>query len=136
MLERLGVDIKAAMKNKQKDKLEALRYLKSMLLENKTAKKPIAEVDVAINLAKKLNDSLSSYPEDSPAREKILKELSFLDDYLPQKMDEAKVRDLIENIIAKSDSPQLGLVMKELNSHIKGRFDGKRASEMVKDLLG
>jgi len=31
------------------------------------------------------------------------------------------------------DNPNMGMVMKELTPKIKGQFDGKRASELVKE---
>ena len=41
IIEKLNGDIKDAMKKGEKERLDAVRYLKSMLLENKTSKKPM-----------------------------------------------------------------------------------------------
>ena len=49
MMDQINLDIKEAMKSKDKQRLNALRYLKSKLLENKTAKQPKAELDVVIS---------------------------------------------------------------------------------------
>ncbi len=135
MIDQLNEDIKSAMKASEKDKLAALRYLKSMLIENRTSKAPIAEVDVAIKHVKKLKDSLESYPADNPMVEKIKVEIQFLEPYLPSQLSEADVVSIIKKIISTLDAPNMGLVMKELTPQIKGRFDGKRANDLVKENL-
>lgn len=135
-MDQLNQDIKEAMKSGQKERLAALRYLKSMLIENKTSKSPIAELDVAIKHVKKLKDSVESYPKDNPMRDKIIEEVTFLEPYLPKPLNEQEVRDLIQSIIAGLDQPNMGAVMKELTPQIKGKFDGKKANDFVKEYLG
>lgn len=131
MIEKLNVDIKDAMKTGQKEKLDAIRYLKSMLMENKTSKKPIAEIDVIIAHSKKLKDSLENFPAGSELRVKTEKELGFISIYLPQQMNEGEVKTIIRNIVANGAN-NMGMVMKELSPQIKGRFDGKMANDFVK----
>lgn len=131
MIEKLNVDIKDAMKTGQKEKLDAIRYLKSMLMENKTSKKPIAEIDVIIAHSKKLKDSLENFPAGSELRVKTEKELGFISIYLPQQMNEDEVKTIIRNIVANGAN-NMGMVMKELSPQIKGRFDGKMANDFVK----
>lgn len=135
MIDQLNEDIKLAMKASEKEKLAALRYLKSMLIENKTSKAPIAEIDVAIKHVKKLKDSLDSYPVDNPMVVKIQAEIEFLEPYLPSQLNEIDVIAIIKKIISSLDAPNMGLVMKELTPQIKGRFDGKRANDLVKENL-
>lgn len=136
MIEQLNQDIKTAMKAKEKEKLAAIRYLKSMLLENQTSKNPKPEMDIVIKHVKKLKDSVESYPADNPMREQIQNEIAFLEVYMPKQLDEAEVNQMIDQIISSlGDSPQMGGVMKELTPKIKGMFDGKKASQMVKDKL-
>lgn len=127
--------IKEAMKEKNKPKLEALRYLKAMLLENKTAKKPKEEMDVIIAHHKKLRDSISMYPEGSEQASKIIQEASFIEEFLPQQLSEEEVIQLIKEISSSLDKPNMGGIMKELSPKIKGKFDGKKASELVKSSL-
>lgn len=135
MLERVSADIKEAMKNQEKERLQALRYLKSMLLENKTSGTPKNEQDVVIALAKKLKDSLESFPEGHSSRVQVERELSFLTPYLPAGLSEAEVEGIIQEILSRLEKPQVGLIMKELSPQIRGRFDGKRANELVKKMV-
>jgi uncharacterized protein YqeY len=135
MLEKINADIKTAMKAKEKERLEALRYLKSMLMENNTSKSPKEPMDVVISHVKKLNDSLKNFPEDNPLHAKTKQEIEFLKVYMPEQLDVAAVQKLIDDIKAKHDNPHMGVIMKELTPQIKGKFDGRKASEMVKSAL-
>lgn len=136
MFERINDDIKKAMLGKDKPRLDALRYFKSMLMENKTSKAPIAEMDVLIKHVKKLKDSLDSFPPENEVRKRTEVEITILADYMPKQLDEAVVIEKIKAIIASNAGLNVGLVMKELSPFIKGQFDSKRANELVKELLG
>lgn len=135
MIEQLNSDIKEAMKAKHKEKLTALRYLKSMIMENNTSKKPSSEMDVAIKHHKKLKESLVNYPDGHDMKAQIENEIEIIGNYLPQQMTEQEVSNIIEKIKTSHENPNMGAVMKELQPQIKGRFDGKKASQMVKDAL-
>ena len=135
LAEKLNSDIKDAMKAKEKDKLQALRYMKSMLMENSTSKKPVPELDVIVKHHKKLKESLENYPADHPMAIQTTAELEFVATYLPQPLSEEEVQKIINDIKGKLDAPNMGAIMKELQPQIKGRFDGKKASQMVKDSL-
>ena len=135
MMEKITEDIKKAMFAKDKERLDALRYFKSMLIENKTSKAPIAEMDVLIKHVKKLKDSLESFPPENEVRKKTERELIVLNEYMPQQLTEDVVKGYIHDIIAKTPGVNAGLVMKELSPKIKGQFDSKLANELVKAAL-
>ncbi len=135
LIDTLNSHIKDAMKAKEKEKLQALRYMKSMLMENATSKKPIQEMDVIIKHHKKLKESLENYPAEHPMAIQTTAELDFVATYLPQQLSEEDVKTIITNIKSSLDKPNMGAIMKELQPQIKGRFDGKRASDMVKEAL-
>ncbi len=133
LLDVINQDIKEAMKAKEKEKLQALRYLKSMLMENSTSQKPVPEMDVVIKHSKKLKDSLVNFPEDHPMHSQTLFEIKVMEKFLPQALSQEEVQALIDKIKAGLDNPNMGDIMKELQPQIKGRFDGKLASQMVKE---
>lgn len=136
MMEKITEDIKKAMIAKDKDRLDALRYLKAMFIENKTSKAPQPEMDVLIKHVKKLRDSLENFPEGNEIRIKTEKEIAALTEYLPKQLTEAEVKTFITEIISKNPGINAGLVMKELSPKIKGQFDSKLANELVKAALG
>ena len=135
MFDQVTSDIKEAMKAKEKEKLNALRYLKSLLLENKTSKSPKPELDVVVAHQKKLKDSMQAYPTESEQRQKISEEIEFLKPYLPTPMTEEDVRKIISEILSKMEKPHIGMIMKELSPQIKGKFDGKAANKIVQELM-
>ena len=136
MFEQITEDIKKAMIAKDKDRLDALRYFKAMLIENKTSKAPIAEMDVLIKHVKKLKDSLENFPEGNDIRKKTEVEINVLSDYMPKQISADEVKAMIASIIAANPGVNAGLVMKELSPKIKGQFDSKLANELVKAALG
>jgi uncharacterized protein YqeY len=136
MFEQITEDIKKAMLAKEKERLDALRYFKSMLIENKTSKAPIGEMDVLIRHVKKLKDSLESFPPENEVRKKTEREIQVLAEYMPKQLSEDTVKGYIQEIISKTPGVNAGLVMKELSPKIKGQFDSKTANELVKAALG
>ncbi len=135
LMAKIENDMKEAMKAKEKEKLESLRYLKAMLLENKTSKNPKPELDVAILLKNKLTESLTQFPQDNPLYQKTINEINFISVYLPSALSENEVKDIISNILKSNPSANPGMVMKELSPQIKGRFDGKKANLLVQEAL-
>ena len=136
MFDQITEDIKKAMFAKDKERLDALRYLKSMLIENKTSKTaPIAEMDVLIKHVNKLKDSLESFPPENEVRKKTEREIIILSEYMPKQLTEDVVVGFIKEIIANTPNINAGLVMKELSPKIKGQFDSKIANELVKAAL-
>jgi uncharacterized protein YqeY len=129
--EQISKDIVQAMKDKQKDKLEALRYLKALFIQNNTSTKPTDDLSVMVAHVKKLQDSTEMYAAGTEARIKLDNEIAILKTYLPAEMSEGEVVAIINSIKA-SGKTQMGEIMKELQPQIKGRFDGKRASDLVK----
>lgn len=132
--EQITHDIKEAMKAKDTAKLGALRMLKAAFIHNNTAVKPLDDMSVAIAHVKKLTDSLEMFPAGSDQRKETEAEIAALKGYLPAEMTEAEVVKLIADIKARG-AKDMGSLMKELQPQIKGRFDGKRASELVKAAL-
>lgn len=134
LMEQVNNDIKEAMKAKQQERLDALRMLKAEYIKNNTAPKPTDELSVTVAHAKRIQDSLEMYEKGTPAHDKIVKELEVIKAYLPKAMEEADVVKLISDIKA-AGAKDMGSIMKELQPQIKGRFDGKRASDLVKAAL-
>ena len=135
MLEEMGKLIIAAMKAKEVDRLKVLRYLKSLLLENKTAKKPIEEMDVIIKHHKRLSDSLELYKSDQARLDEIKGEIKVVSEFMPKQLTEEDVVNIISKIKSSLENPNMGSIMKELSPQIKGQFDGKIASQLVKNSL-
>ncbi len=136
MIERVSEDIKAAMKAKDKSRLDALRMLKSAFIENNTSAKPKPELEVAIAHVKKLKDSLESYPAGSAEVAKIKSEIEMLAAYVPQPLSKEDFEGMVRTFIQNNEAADFASVMKAISPEIKGRFDGREASQIVKSMLG
>jgi uncharacterized protein YqeY len=136
MLERVTEDIKAAMKAKDKGRLDALRLLKSAFIENNTSAKPKADAEVAIAHVKKLKDSMEQFPPGSDEVAKLKSEIEYLADYVPQPLSKDDFETMVKEFISSNPGADFGAVMKAITPQIKGRFDGREASQIVKTLVG
>lgn len=134
LMEKVNNDIKEAMKARQQSRLDALRMLKAEFIKNNTAVKPTDEMSITVSHAKRLSDSLELYAGNEEATAKIKAELAVVQEYLPQALAESEVIEMINQIKA-AGAKDMGAIMKELQPQIKGRFDGKRASDLVKAAL-
>lgn len=139
-------EIKSAMLSKDKDRLRALRAIKSMILLAETEKgrsQELSEEDAAkilIKAAKQRKDSLEIYQqqgrEDLAAIEQS--ELDVIESFLPKQLTEEELKDALNTIISKvgASTPQdMGKVMGLATKELAGKSDGKAISAMVKSLL-
>ena len=64
--------------------------------------------------------------------------MAIIEAYLPQQLTDAEIKTRVETAIAElgvSDMKGMGPVMKRLTVELKGRADGKRISQLVRELL-
>ena len=137
--------IKLAMIAKDKDKLAALRAVKSAFIiemskdgsdaiDDEVAEKIIAK------LVKQRKESASIFTEqgrDDLAKDEIV-QLQFLQVYLPEQMSEDEVMKVIKEVILQigaSSPSDIGKCMGILMGRLKGKADGKLISRLVKDEL-
>ncbi|MBP5246900.1 MAG: GatB/YqeY domain-containing protein [Fibrobacter sp.] len=145
LLQEILADIKAAMKAHDTVTLEVLRTLHSDIKNVAiNAKKDVTDevvLDVLAKSIKQRNESIEMLRkggrEESAQEEE--KTLAVYQKYLPKQLSEEEVKALIEEIKAQvgAQGPKdMGKVMKELTPKTKGRFDGRRVSDLVKAALG
>jgi len=84
---------------------------------------------------KKLNGTLELYENDKNRLEDLKSEIEIIAGFLPKQLSKEEVIQMISKIKASLESPNMGSLMKELSPQIKGKFDGKLASQLVKDSL-
>jgi uncharacterized protein YqeY len=143
--EKILEDIKTAMKNKEAERLEAIRFLQAAVKNREIELRPNAITDQDIlavikKLAKQRKDSIVEFEKagrnDLVAKEKF--ELSVMEHYLPEQMSEAQVAAIVEEAIKSlgaNSAKQMGAVIKEVMAKTGGQADGKMISELVKAKL-
>jgi len=146
IFETINEDIKAAMKAREKDKLEALRNIKKVMIEAKTAKGANAEltdeesIKIISKLAKQGFDSATIYKQQN--REDLylqeMNQLAVYEEYLPKKLSDAELTAAITEIIKQvgaTSLKDLGKVMGVASKELAGKADGKDILEKTKSLL-
>ena len=99
-----------------------------------------AITEVLNKQAKMRRDSIDAFRKGGRTDlvEKEERELAFINAYLPEQLDEAKIRDIARRVIAETGAkgPQdTKLVMPKVIAETKGRADGKAVSAIVGALL-
>ncbi|EAW39131.1 GatB/YqeY domain-containing protein [Lyngbya sp. PCC 8106] len=143
--DQISEEIKAAMKAKDKVRLEAVRSIKKVLIEKESEVKgkgqetltPEQELEVLMQQAKQRRDSIEQY--DKAGREDLAEtekaELVIIEEFLPQQLSDAEVATIIDEVIAEvnASSPKdMGKVMGPVMQRLKGQADGKKVQELVK----
>lgn len=146
LFDLISSDIIAAMKAKEKEKLEALRGIKKAMIEAKSAvgvNNELTDVDylkIISKLAKQGNDSALIYKEQgrNDLYEQEIFQVKVFESYLPAKMSDAELTESIKAIIAEvgaSGMKDMGKVMGVASKKLAGLAEGKDISDKVKALL-
>lgn len=142
--DQIMADMKSAMKNHDKTTLNTVRMIKSALMNEEIKAghdlTPDEELTVLNREKKQREESIDEFIKANrdDLAEETKKELAVVEKYMPKQMNQdelrAAVKETIDEVGAKGKS-DFGKVMKALMPKIKGRADGKAASQAVRDQL-
>jgi hypothetical protein len=146
--ERIGDDLKAAMKSGDTVRRETLRTLRAVLLEKEIEKRGGGpgmtgddEIAALTGAAKKRKESIEQFtlggrPE---LADQEAKELAIIQEYLPQPLSPAEIAAIVKGAIADAGATgpsDFGKVMPLVMKQVRGKADGKAVQELVKQALG
>jgi uncharacterized protein len=148
LIDRIGENIKTAMKAKDKLRLETYRSIKKVLLDKEVSVRPSGqteltpeqEIEALVQIAKQRRDAIEQYTTAGRAdlAEKEAAELSVIEEFLPQQMTDEAVSEAIAAIVTQvgaTSAKDMGKVMGVAMQQLKGKADGKKVQEMVKAKL-
>jgi uncharacterized protein YqeY len=146
LFERINEDLKAAMKAREKEKLEALRNIKKVMIEARAAKGAGSELTddeslkIIAKLAKQGTDSATIYREQN--REELynqeLAQVKVYETYLPEKLSDEELTKVVKTIIEKTGATSMkdmGKVMGLASKELAGKAEGSEIAAKVKELL-
>ena len=147
IFEKVSKDIIAAMKAKDKMRLEALRNVKKYFIEAKTAPGANDTLDdaTALTILSKLatqgRDTAALYTEQNrpDLAEEEAAQAAIIEEYLPKALSPEELEAEVKAIIAEtgaSSMKDMGKVMGIASKKLAGRADGKAISALVEQLLG
>ena len=142
--EQIMSDMKEAMKARNKVRLNTVRMIKSALMNEKikAGHDLTAEEELTV-LSREKKQREESIDEFTKADRKDLadetkQELAIVESYLPKQMTEEELNQAVSSAIAEVNAQgksDFGKVMKVLMPKIKGKADGKAASDVVRKQL-
>lgn len=146
LFDQISSDIMDAMKAREKEKLEALRGIKKVMIEAKSAAGATGELTdqdclkIISKLAKQGADSAAIYKEQgrTDLYEQEIFQVKIFETYLPAKMSDTELTENIQAIIAEvgaSGMKDMGKVMGIASKKLAGLAEGKDISDKVKALL-
>ena len=146
LFDQVSKDIIAAMKAKDKVRLEALRNIKKVFIEAKTApgaNDTLEDADamkILQKLAKQGHDSAELYAGQNrqDLADAELAQVEVIESYLPKPLSAEEIEAAVKEIIAQTGAQsikEMGKVMGVASKQLAGRADGKAISEAVKRLL-
>jgi uncharacterized protein YqeY len=146
LFDQISEDIKAAMKARDKVRLETLRNIKKVFLEAKTApgaNDTLADADalkIIAKLAKQGKETAKTYSDAGrqDLADAELAQVEVLESYLPKQLSQEEIEAEVKKIIAEvgaTSMKEMGRVMGTASKQLAGKADGRVISEIVKELL-
>ena len=143
--EKINDEIKLSMKEKNVDKLSALRSVKSAILleltkDGKTNMSDEIAIQIISKLVKQRKESASIFKSKNrlDLEKEELSQIKYLEVYLPKQLSEDEIEEYIstklneiDNFSLKDMGRLMGLLMKDLS----GKADGKIISKILKRKL-
>lgn len=144
--DKINDDLKEAMKAREKEKLEALRNIKKVIIEAKSSKGAGSELDdeevlkIIAKLAKQGSESAAIYSQQgrTDLYEQEMFQVAVFESYLPAKLSNDDLTKEIKAIITElgaTSIKDMGKVMGLASKKLAGLADGKDISAKVKELL-
>ncbi|MBR0117162.1 MAG: GatB/YqeY domain-containing protein [Prevotella sp.] len=146
LFEQISEDIKAAMKARDRVRLDTLRNIKKVFLEAKTAPGANDTLDdadalkIIQKLAKQGRESAATFAQQNrqDLADNELAQVAVIESYLPKQLDEAEIEAQVQEIIAAtgaSGMKDMGKVMGIASKQMAGKADGRAISTIVRRLL-
>lgn len=144
--DKVMTEMKAAMRAKDTNKLEALRAVKSALLLAQTeagGKEGLSEDDemkLLQKLIKQRRESAAIYNEQGRAdlAQPEMEQALVIQNFLPEQLSEEEIEKKVEEIINRtgaSGMQDMGKVMGVASKELAGKADGRTISNIVKQKL-
>lgn len=143
---KVHADMVSAMKNKEKEKTNCLKMLKTAFMEYKTSPNGKREpkdsdlMKIIQKLAKQRKETGELYKSQNrpDLAEQELFEYEVLSEYLPKMLSEDDVIKIVDDTITNmgaSTMKEMGKVMAYINKTYAGQVDGSMVSTIVKAKL-
>ena len=142
--EQLTEDLKQAMRSRDAQRRDVLRYLRSAVRNLEIEKQEEADDEAITGLlwrqARQRRDSIEAYSKGG--RDDLVKkeedELAIIMEYLPAELTDEEISEIAAKVVDEvgATSPrEMGMVMGRIIPQVEGRADLKKVSQTVAALL-
>jgi len=142
--DRIQGEMAKAVKSKDKQRLSALRMIRSAIQNREIEKRsPLTDEEVVqtlSSLAKKHKESIEQFRKGS--RQDLVKKeeagLQVVLSFFPEQLDEKQIREQLDQIIEELGAvglKDLGAVMKTAMTRLKGRAEGRVVQQLARGML-
>jgi uncharacterized protein YqeY len=142
--ERINEDVKDAMRQKDKPRLNALRLITAAIKQVEVDKRiemdDDAVIEVLTKMLKQRRESIEQY--EKAGRDDLLQQEQFevgvIEPYMPEQLGEDEIVKMIEQAIADtgaSSMKEMGKVIGKLKPAMAGKADMGMVSKLVKEKL-
>ena len=144
LAETIRADMTAAMRARDSARRDTLRLLIAALDNARIAAgHDLSDEEAVVALqreARQRRDSIEEYRKGSrdDLADREQDELAIIGSYLPEEFSEDELRTILDEVVTEvgaSGPGDLGKVMGPLMARVRGRADGRRANELVRERL-
>ena len=137
-------DLKAAMKNQDKETLSVIRMIKGAIqMEELNTKRELTDDEVIGIISKQIisrKESIAEFEKGNRTDliEQTASEIKILEKYLPEQLSETEVLEIIEqafNEVNPEGMKDMGKLMGIITPKVKGRYDMSEISKIIKNKL-
>ncbi|MEN8252756.1 MAG: GatB/YqeY domain-containing protein [Patescibacteria group bacterium] len=135
--QKLTNDMKTAMKARDMDVLQTIRFLLSEIKNVEIDKGEQDDKDIEKIISsqvKKIKEAISEFKrgdrQDLVTKEE--KKLEVLAKYLPKQMSQEELEKIVNEVVESNQGLEIGPMIGKVMSKLAGKADGSRVSELVK----
>lgn len=141
LIDKVRVDLQTATKNRDLERVAALRLLISALSYLEKSGKEITQADelaVLKSEVKKRREAIEAYQSASRA-EKVAEEqgeLEVIETYLPEQASDDEIRVVVEKLVKETGGENRGQIIGKVMAEIgKEKTDGNTVARIVNEVL-
>lgn len=137
---RLIEEMKQAMKKGDKLRLDVIRLLRATIKNVEIDKGKINDEEIQAIVQQQVKqwaDALEDYKKGG--RQDLIEEtqqkISILQEYLPQQLNDAELKEIIIKVKKEAGIDQLGPLIGKVKQEVGNRAEGSRIANLVREIL-
>lgn len=139
--EKIRQRLRSAMLEREREEVEALRFLLSLIQKEEALKGRLSEnekIRILKGELKKKKEALEYFVKSK--REKLIqkekKEIALLESFLPKQLGEKALRKLIKEVVAQNPTLNFGQLMGKIMAQVGSQAEGKEVARILQSEIG